>query len=54
MNYDNILKQLEKQENIPAKEAEKEMQKALDLSGLEISVEDFIETVAKLLRKDYI
>jgi len=54
MNYDNILKQLAKKENISVEEAEKEIQKALNLAGLELSAKEFVETVAKLLKKDYI
>ncbi len=53
MKYKEILKQLAIKENVTEKEIEKEMQLAINLAGLNCSVEEFIKTSSKLI-KDYI
>ena len=54
MNYQEILKYLAKKENIAEKEVEKEMQIAINKTGLNCSAEEFIKTITDVIIKDYI
>lgn len=48
MNYQKILKQLAKKENVSEQEIEKEMQNALYYAGLDCSAEEFIKSVSEI------
>ncbi len=55
MKYEDIIKQIAKNENSTEEEIEKEMEKAISFTDLSCSAKEFIETVADILRnKDYI
>ena len=47
MRYQKILRQIAVKENTSVTEVEKEMQKALIIAGLDCSVKEFIEIVAR-------
>ena len=49
MNYNKILRELSKKEKISKKEVEFEMQKALNISHLNCSAEEFIENTTKII-----
>lgn len=48
MNYQKILKQLAKKENVSEQEIEREMQNALYYAGLDCSAEEFIKSVSEI------
>lgn len=52
MTYKKILKKLSIKENIPEKEIENEIQKALSGAGLDCSAKEFIETISFFIEKD--
>lgn len=54
MNYNKILREIAKKENVSVKEVEREMQKAIDLTGLNCSAKKFIETTKNCLKGLYI
>ncbi len=51
MNYKKGLRQLSKKENVPVKELEREMEKAIRAAGLTCSVKDFIMSTAATAKK---
>lgn len=51
MNYKKVLRQLSKKENVPVKELEREMEKAIRAAGLTCSVKDFIMSTAATAKK---
>lgn len=51
MNYNEILEQIASEEKVSVKEIEREMQKAIDLAGLNCSAKQFIESTANLIRR---
>ena len=54
MKYKQILKELSRRNNLPPKEIEKEMKKALVCAGLNCSVKEFIENASVALARQTI
>ncbi len=51
MNYKKVLRKLSKKENVPVKELEQEMEKAIRAAGLTCSVKEFISKTANTVSK---
>ena len=51
MSYKKALKELAKRENTTTKNIELEMQKAIELAGIDCSVKDFVNTVTKIIKE---
>ena len=50
MNYKKILKTIAEKENLSVKEVESEMETALKLTGINCSVQEFLENTTEALK----
>lgn len=49
MIYNEILKQIADRENVSVNDVEKEMDEAIRSAGIECSVEEFVDTMARMV-----
>ena len=51
MSYKNTIKEIAKREKTTAKDIEFEMQRALELAGINCSAKDFVKTVTRMIKE---